>query len=73
MSSRAKKLQKEMGEIIGFHPTNLNPLYLLHLFYSDIEIITLHGRLAIGTLIAFVWAKVLKLAVPCMDSEVQEG
>ena len=35
----------------SFYPTNQNTLYLLHLFYSDNEIITVHGRPAICTLI----------------------
>ena len=37
----------------GFYPTNQNTLYLLHLFYSDNEIITVHGRPAICTLIGW--------------------
>ena len=38
----------------GFYPTNQNTLYLLHLFYSDNEIITVHGRPAICTLIGWI-------------------
>jgi len=30
-----KELYKGTDKIIGFHPTNQNTLYLLHLFYSD--------------------------------------
>ena len=41
-------------EIIGFYPTNQNTLYLLHLFYSDTEIIIVHGRPAICTLIGWI-------------------
>ena len=37
----------------GFYPTNQNTRYLLHLFYSDNEIITVHGRPAICTLIGW--------------------
>ena len=46
-----KKLYKGTDEIIGFYPTNQNTLYLLHLFYSDNEIITECCRPAICTLI----------------------
>ena len=35
----------------GFYPTNENTLYLLHLFNSDIEIMTMQGRPAICNLI----------------------
>ena len=38
----------------GFYPTNQNTLYLLRLFYSDNEIITVHGRPAICTLIGWI-------------------
>ena len=47
-----------------FPPTNQNFLYLLHWIYSDIGIITMHSRQALS----LVWAKVLKLAVPCLHS-----
>ena len=43
----------------GFYPTNQNTLYLLHLFYSDDEIITVRGRPAIYTLIG--WFKSFRL------------
>ena len=48
-----KKLCKGMDKIIGFYPTNQNTLYLLCLLYSDNEIITVHGRPAICTLIGW--------------------
>ena len=48
-----------MGEIIGFHPTNQNTLYFLHLFCSDIEIIYVHGRPAFDTLIG--WGKCYRI------------
>ena len=38
----------------GFYPTNQITLYLLRLFYSDNEIITVHGRPAICTLICWI-------------------
>ena len=38
----------------GFYQTNQNTFYLLHLFYSDNEIITVHGRPAICTLIGWI-------------------
>ena len=38
----------------GFIPTNQNTLYLLCLFYSDNEIITVHGRPAICTIIGWI-------------------
>ena len=38
----------------GFFPINQNTLYLLHLFYSDNEIITVHDRPAICTLISWI-------------------
>ena len=45
---------KGQAETTGFYPTNQYTLYLLHLFYSDNEIITVHGRPAICTLIGWV-------------------
>ena len=50
-----------MDEIIGFFPTNENSLHLLHLFYSDNEIIIVHGRPAICTLIG--WFKSSRLFI----------
>ena len=38
----------------GFYPTNLNTLYMLHLFYSYNEIITVRGRPEICTLIGWI-------------------
>ena len=38
----------------GFYQTNQNTLYLLRLFYSDNEILTVHGRPAIYTLIGWI-------------------
>ena len=46
----------------GFFPTNQNTLYLLPLFYSDNDIITVHGRLAICSLIGW-----FKSSFPCLD------
>ena len=43
-----------MDDNISFYPTNQNDIYLLHLFYSDNEIITVGGRPAICTLIGWV-------------------
>ena len=45
----------------GFFPTNQNTLYLLRLFYSDNEIITVCGRPAICTLIG--WFKNSRLFI----------
>ena len=57
-----------MSEIIGFHPINQNTLYLLHLFYSEIEIKTVCGIVADQqSVLSLVGAKVFKLAVPCLD------
>ena len=36
-----------LSEIIGLDPPNQNTLYLLCLFYSDIEIITVHAHIMI--------------------------
>ena len=60
-----KKLYKRIGEIICFFPTNQNTLYLLRLFYSENEIITVCGRPAICTLIS--WGK-SSIAIPCLFS-----
>ena len=43
----------------GFFPTNQNTLYLLRLFYSDNENLTVHGRPAICPLIG--WFKSSRL------------
>ena len=43
-----------MEEIISFFPTNQNTLHWLCLFYSDNDIITVHDRPAICTLIGWV-------------------
>ena len=43
-----------MDEITRFYQKNQNTLYLLHLIYSDNEIITVHGRPAICTLIGWI-------------------
>ena len=51
-----------MEEIIGFFPTNQNTLYLLCLFYSDNEIITVHGRPEIYTLIGWIETSCLFLS-----------
>ena len=48
-----KKLYKGMDEIIGFYSTNQNTLYLLHLFSSDNEIITVCSRPAICILMGW--------------------
>ena len=40
-------------ELIGFSPSNQNALYVLCLFYSDNEILTIRGRPAICTLIGW--------------------
>ena len=50
----SRKLYKGTNEIISFYPTNLNTLYLLLLFYSVIEIMTVRSRPAICTLIGWV-------------------
>ena len=51
IESAPKKLYKGTDKFIGFFPTNQNTLYLLRL--SDNEIITVHGRPAICTLIGW--------------------
>ena len=53
-----------MGEIIGFHQTNQKTLHLLHLFYSDNTMCRADHQSAL----LLVGAKVLELAVPCLDS-----
>ena len=50
----SRKLYKGTNEIISFYPTNLNTLYLLLLFYSVIEIMTVRSRPVICTLIGWV-------------------
>ena len=52
---------KGLAELIGFSLSNQNSLYLLHLFYSDNEIITVRGRPAICTLIG--WFKSSRLYI----------
>ena len=66
MKQNPKKLYEEMDEIIGFFPTNQNTTYLLCIFYSENEIITVRGRPATWTLID--WVKVLVCSIPCLDS-----
>ena len=44
LGTNPKKHYKGKEMIIGFYPTNQNTLYLLCLFYSDKEIITVRGR-----------------------------
>ena len=46
----------------GFYPNNQNTLYLLHLFYSDNEIINVHDRPAICTLIGWIETSCLCLS-----------
>ena len=53
----------------GISPSNQNSLYLLHLFYSDNEIITVHGRPAISTMIG--WFKSSRLFISLFVSMVQ--
>ena len=50
----------------GFFLTNQNTLYLLRLFYSDNEIITLRGRPTKCTLIG--WFKSSRLFISLLDS-----
>ena len=45
---------KGSAELIGSFPSNQNTLYSLCLFYSNIEIITVHDRPAICTFIGWV-------------------
>ena len=50
----SKKLYKGTNKIIGFQPTNQSTLYLLYLFYSDNEMLTVGCRPAICTLIGWI-------------------
>ena len=50
----------------GFFPTNQNTLYVLHLFYSDNEIITVHGSPTIYILIG--WFKSSSLFISLFNS-----
>ena len=47
-------LLKDRQRRLVFYPSNQNTLYLLHLFYSDNEIITVHRRPTIFTLIGWI-------------------
>ena len=60
MGFLSKKIYNGMGGIIGFHPKNLNTLYLLCLFYFD--------KAEEQSALSLVGAKVLELAFPCLDS-----
>ena len=44
-------LKDRQGQLVSI---NKNTLYLMHLFYSDNEIKTVHGRPAICTLIGWI-------------------
>ena len=54
VQERPKKLYKRTDNIIVFHPTHQNTLYLLHLFYSENDIIIVCSKPAICTFIGWV-------------------
>ena len=57
----------------GFYPTNQNTLYLLCLFYSDNEIITVHGKPAICTLIGWIETSCLCLSFSKVSLTLTKG
>ena len=62
---------KGSAELIGSFPSNQNTLYLLCLFYSDNEIITVCCRPEICTLIGWIEASRLCLSFSKVSLEVQ--